>query len=793
MGVQLTIPAERGIREREAGTWLDRFIDGYVAEAARLTPEKPVVIDSSSTLTYAEANRAIDAIARSLHGLGVRRGDVVSWQLPNWHEAFLLHHAILRAAAVSNPIVPIYRRHEVEYMLREAGSRVLVIPQTFRAFDYVAMADGLRPALPELAHVVVVRPQQPTESDFAVLTRADGPPLDLERSPDDPMLLMFTSGTTARPKGVLHTHNTLDYENRSIIEIFELGRDDTIFMPSPLSHITGLLYGIQLPAMLQTAVVLQDIWEPRGALALLAEHHCTITVAATPFLHGLTHHPELARFDLSALRLFACGGADVPPGLVRDARALLGCYVTRIYGSTEVPTLSTTGAHDPPVKGSQTDGRVIGNASYRIVDAGGYPVAPGVIGDLEAKGPETFVGYLHPQDESDAGDAFTPDGWFRTGDLASADPDGFLSIRGRSKDIVLRGGENISVTEIEELLFEHPDVVEVAIVAMPDPVMVERACAFVVPRNGSRPTLGDLVEFLATRNVAKQKYPERLELVPELPKTQSGKIQKFLLRQEIRSLTERTPVKPTELLDPDIAKAVSALPFESLNDEQVAMIRSVELPSVVSDDVERTDHVLARGACGIGSGAPPQRRPRAVALRLLHSRRRIRHRQQRHGRRAVRPAVSCAGARGRLGRVPPRARDPLSRSAGRLLPRAGVDARACGRARHRPQPHRRSRDQRGRWSCRGTGPAGPRSRGGVTRVPTPRLPDARRSAGHVLEPAGGATGVEPRVEHLRLAVLSRRPLRRRRRSLHGGSGPGEGPVEPATGLRIGRHGGWLPR
>lgn len=531
MPVEITIPAERGRREREAGTWLDRFIDGYVADAARLEPEKPVIIDGSGTLAYAEANRAVDAIARSLRRLGVGRGDVVSWQLPNWHEAFLLHHGILRAAAVSNPIVPIYRRHEVEYMLREAGSRVLVIPETFRGFDYVAMADELRPALRDLEHVVVVRPQRPAALSFTDLTGANGLPLDIGRSPDDPILLMFTSGTTARPKGVLHTHNTLDYENRSIVDIFELGGGDVVFMPSPLSHITGLLYGIQLPAMLRTAAVLQDVWEPGAALELLAEHRCTMTVAATPFLHGLTHHPERASFDLSALRLFACGGADVPPGLVRDARTLLGCDVTRIYGSTEVPTLSTTGPHDPPVKGAQTDGRVIGSAGYRIVDATGFLITDGGIGDLEAKGPETFVGYLRPED---ATDAFTPDGWFRTGDLASADPDGFLSIRGRSKDIVLRGGENISVTEVEELLFEHPDVVEVAIVAMPDPVMAERACAFVVARGGSRPTLPELVAFLDTLEVAKQKYPERLELVAELPKTQSGKIQKFLLRQEIR-------------------------------------------------------------------------------------------------------------------------------------------------------------------------------------------------------------------------------------------------------------------
>jgi cyclohexanecarboxylate-CoA ligase len=236
--------------------------------------------------------------------------------------------------------------------------------------------------------------------------------------------------------------------------------------------------------------------------------------------------------------LFACGGADVPPGLVREARVKLGCYVTRIYGSTEVPTLSTSGPHDPAEKGAQTDGRMIGGASFRIIDATGSPVSDEQIGDLEAKGPETFLGYLRPEH---AADAFTADGWFRTGDLASADSAGFVCIRGRSKDIVLRGGENISVTEIEELLFEHPDVLEVAVVAMPDPILGERACAFVVPSDGARPAIADLTAFLDGFNVARQKYPERLELVRELPKTQSGKIQKFLLRQEIRRLLAHEP------------------------------------------------------------------------------------------------------------------------------------------------------------------------------------------------------------------------------------------------------------
>jgi cyclohexanecarboxylate-CoA ligase len=537
MSVLLRVPPGRGARERQAGRWLDRFIDGYASEAARQTPAAPVVIDGPTCLTYADADRRIAATAASLQDLGVARREVVSWQLPNWHEAYVLHHAILRVGAVSNPIIPIYRQHELTYILTEARSRVFVMPETFRGFSHADMLADIRLSLPSLEHVVLCRPRGASRLPaFADLSSGDRQPRPVERSPDDPMLLLFTSGTTALPKGAVHTHNTLDYENHSIIDVFGLTGSDIVFMPSPVSHITGLLYGLQLPAMLGTAVVFQDVWDPGVALELIERHRCTFTVAATPFLHGVTYHPRLGSFDVSSLRVFACGGADVPPGLIRDARERLGCVASRIYGSTEFPTLSTSGPDDPAAKGATTDGRVIGAAACRVVGPEDRPAAPGDVGELLVTGPELFLGYLRPDD--DVG-AFAPDGWFRTGDMAALDADGYLTIRGRKKDIVLRGGENISVTEVEDLLFDHPGIGEVAIVAMPDPVMVERACAFVVPQGDVPPTLEDLAGYLVGHGVAKQKIPERLELVTELPKTQSGKVQKFRLREIIRDTLAR--------------------------------------------------------------------------------------------------------------------------------------------------------------------------------------------------------------------------------------------------------------
>ncbi|MFC5753241.1 AMP-binding protein [Actinomadura rugatobispora] len=525
------VPPGRREREVAAGRWRDRMIDGYVAEAAERRPDAPAVIDGDVTLTYAELERRVRATAASLQDLGVVRGEAVSWQLPNWHEACVLHHAVLRIGAVSNPIVPIYRRRELAYILAEARSRVFVMPETFRGFSHVDMLAEIRGELPLLEHVV---PCRGGGSSFDDLCAGDRAPAPVDRTADDPMLLLFTSGTTARPKGAVHTHNTLDYENRSIIDVYGLTPSDVVFMPSPVSHITGLLYGLQLPAMLGTAVVLQDVWEVQEGRRLIDRHRCTFTVAATPFLHDLTYRPDPGGLDVSSMRVFACGGADVPPGLIRDARERLGCVASRLYGSTEFPTLSTTGPDDPPEKGAVTDGRAIGAAEFRVVDDGGRPVAAGEVGELLVTGPELFLGYRRAEDDADA---FTPDGWFRTGDLAVRDADGYLTIRGRKKDIILRGGENISVTEVEALLFDHPRIAEIAVVAMPDPVMVERGCAFVVPRPDAGPplTLADLAGYLIERGVAKQKIPERLELVPGLPRTQSGKVQKFRLRDTVRA------------------------------------------------------------------------------------------------------------------------------------------------------------------------------------------------------------------------------------------------------------------
>jgi cyclohexanecarboxylate-CoA ligase len=517
----------------ESGDWRGVLLDECIAELAARAPDRVAVIDGERVIAYRELDRLISGVGGGLQRLGVGPADVVAWQLPSWWEAVVLHNAVIRIGAVSNPIVPIYRRREVQFILAEAGAKVFVVPQSFRGFDYVEMAERLRPQLPALEHVLTVRAGGGPRTLEDLL---DGPGRaglhPVARSANDAVVLLYTSGTTADPKGVVHIHNTIDHENRSLIALYDLTERDSIFMPMPVTHITGVAYGLHMPFMLGTHVSLQDVWEPERALELIERDRPGFMVTTTPFLHGLTYSPALAGRDVSSLRVFWSGGADVPPQLVRDAEERLGCLVARVYGSTEYPTATVGRRFDPLEKRATTDGGPIGKSELRIVDDGGVSLGPGRVGHLHVRGPEMFCDYLVPPGGEET---FLPGGWFPTGDLAEMDADGYLILRGRSKDIILRGGENIPVTEVENLLFTHPAVEEVAVVAMPDPRLVEKGCAYVVPVPGATPTLGELTDFLRSHDLAVQKLPERLELVPELPKNPTGKVQKFKLRERIRA------------------------------------------------------------------------------------------------------------------------------------------------------------------------------------------------------------------------------------------------------------------
>jgi cyclohexanecarboxylate-CoA ligase len=344
-------------------------------------------------------------------------------------------------------------------------------------------------------------------------------------------LLIYTSGTTADAKGVLHSHETLLAEARSLGPVHGLSETDRVLMPSPLTHISGIVHALLVPAVFGTTAVLMDRWEPGDALARIAAERVTYMVGAPTFLRDLAGHPALPGFDTTSLRLFSCGGADVDPALVRDAAARLGCVAKRVYGSTEFPTVTTTGPDDPPERRIDSEGRAIGANEVRLVDEEGAPVAPGREGEVLARGPECFLGY---RDAALDADAFTADGWFRTGDLGTLDPSGWLRITGRRKDIIIRKGENISARELEDLIAGHPAVAEVAVVGVPDAAAGEIACAVVRLRPAAHaPTLAELTERLASEGLSRRKLPERLEVVADFPRTASGKIVKRALREQL--------------------------------------------------------------------------------------------------------------------------------------------------------------------------------------------------------------------------------------------------------------------
>ena len=514
-------------RYRATGLWRGETVWAAFRATAARAGARTAVVEGAGRTSFAALAAAAEGLAGGLAARGVRAGDVVAVQLPNWTETLIVLLAAARLGAIANPVLPIYRRRELGFILAESGARVLFIPGRHRDCDHRALVRELRAGLPALEHVVVVR-DRPEDGALAyadLATAAPGPPA---ADAGAIALLIYTSGTTADAKGVLHSHDTLLAEARSLGPAHGLTAADTVLMPSPLTHISGIVHALLVPAVLGTTAVLMERWDAGDALALVAAERVTYMVGAPTFLRDLAARASAAA---TSLRLFSCGGADVDPTLVREAAARLGCVAKRVYGSTEFPTVTTTGPDDPPERQIDSEGRAIGANEVRLVDEDGAPVPTGREGEILARGPECFLGYRNPALNDDA---FTTDGWFRTGDLGTLDARGWLRITGRRKDIIIRKGENISARELEDLLAAHPAVAEVAVVGVADTAAGEIACAVLRLRPGaSAPTLGEVAEHLTARGLSRRKLPERLEVVEDFPRTTSGKIVKRALRERL--------------------------------------------------------------------------------------------------------------------------------------------------------------------------------------------------------------------------------------------------------------------
>jgi cyclohexanecarboxylate-CoA ligase len=527
------------------GWWPRRTINDELDACVAACPDKIALVavqigeGITTRFTYRQMASMADRIAVGLARLGVGRNDVVSMQLPNgWHFT-LTYLACSRIGAVLNPIMPIFRERELSFMLAHSGSKVMIVPKRFRGFDFEKMMIGMRPGLPDLERVIVVgggadsfeallsEPRWEDAPDAAQVLTRNRP------GPDDVTQLLYTSGTTGEPKGVMHTASTLLSNIVPYAEAMRIGPDDVVLMASPMAHQTGFMYGLMMPIALRASAVLQDVWHPRAALGLIAEQRVSFTMASTAFLTDLADAVIETGAAPASLRTFVCAGAPIPGALVERSRSAIGAKIVSAWGMTEMGAVTLTRLDDEDDRAFSTDGLPLPGVDVKVVDERGERLPSGMTGRLLVRSCSNFGGYLK-RAHLNGTDA---DGWFDTGDLAFIDERGYIRICGRSKDVIIRGGENIPVVEIEALLYRHPAVSQVAIVAWPDERLGERACAMVVPKAGVPLDLATLTEFLKAQKVAQQYLPERLVLLDAMPTTPSGKVQKFRLREMLREKT----------------------------------------------------------------------------------------------------------------------------------------------------------------------------------------------------------------------------------------------------------------
>jgi len=533
---------------REAGLWSDETMFDLLCTQADTRPDKVFVTDGQRSLTYQELHASALRLAAGFHARGWQAGDTVAVQLPNWVEFIEVVVALSRLGIIAVPIMPIYRRDEAGYVVGHAQVRAVVAPSTFKGFDYLSMYRDVRTEHPEL-EILVARPDAAAllvaeESGVGTLdaARAEAVPTesDLPAQPtaDDPFLIVYTSGTTSRPKGCVHTFNTYCSGARSLTKAFGYTESDVQFGPSPITHTTGLVTSVLLPLLNGAATHVMAEWEPVRGAAEIARFGCTQAVTATTFLQMLLEAFDPQRDDLSSLRLWVCAGAPIPRAVVERAHDTLPhLKVLSLYGRSENLMTTTCTVTDDTSRALNSDGSAMDGHQVAIVDELGREVPRGSEGDIAYRGPSHMIGYLGNPEETKA--LFTPDGFSRSGDLGVMDADGFVRVTGRLKDIIIRGGMNISARELEEHLVSHPGLSNSAVVGYPDDRLGERVAVFVVARLGhAEPSVEDLRAYLTEHGVAIQKTPERVIGVENLPMTATGKVQKHLLREQAAKIVQ---------------------------------------------------------------------------------------------------------------------------------------------------------------------------------------------------------------------------------------------------------------
>jgi cyclohexanecarboxylate-CoA ligase len=514
------------------GLWVNTTLADSLRVAAESEPRRTVLIDNDVRLDCATLNAQASRMAAALLAR-MPTGSVVSFMLPNWHEAAVIYLGATLAGMVVNPILPSLRDHDLRFILEDVGSALIFVPDSYGGHGYAAMLERVTATMSRAPEVVVLRGEAGPHTSYRALLEqlpeAVLPTLD----PDSVRMVLYTSGTTSRPKGVLHSHNSINALISQLRDHWSIDPGDAFLVPSPIAHIGGSIYAFECPLLLGTSAILMDQWDPAGAVALMSGERCTHMAGATPFLQQLLSAAESAHTRLPDLKVFICGGASVSPSLIRRANDYFDrAVVTRVYGCTEVP-VATVGAprRDEADRAADTDGRR-GIAEIKLV---AHETAPTGDGEICVRGPQMLLGYLHPEDDVESIDAA---GFFRTGDLGRWIDDEYLVVTGRAKDVIIRNGENISAKEVEDLLAEHPGIAEIAVVGLPDERTGERACAVIVPAGTPSPDVASLLALLQSKGVAKFKAPEQVVVWDALPKNDAGKILKHQIRAALTEVDD---------------------------------------------------------------------------------------------------------------------------------------------------------------------------------------------------------------------------------------------------------------
>ncbi|HAL7210286.1 TPA: medium-chain fatty-acid--CoA ligase [Escherichia coli] len=541
MKVTLTFNEQRRAAYRQQGLWGDASLADYWQQTARAMPDKIAVVDNhGASYTYSALDHAASCLANWMLAKGIESGDRIAFQLPGWCEFTVIYLACLKIGAVSVPLLPSWREAELVWVLNKCQAKMFFAPTLFKQTRPVDLILPLQNQLPQLQQIVGVDKLAPATSSLSLSQIiADNTSLTtaITTHGDELAAVLFTSGTEGLPKGVMLTHNNILASERAYCARLNLTWQDVFMMPAPLGHATGFLHGVTAPFLIGARSVLLDIFTPDACLALLEQQRCTCMLGATPFVYDLLNVLEKQPADLSALRFFLCGGTTIRKKVARECQQR-GIKLLSVYGSTESSPHAVVNLDDPLSRFMHTDGYAAAGVEIKVVDDARKTLPPGCEGEEASRGPNVFMGYF---DEPElTARALDEEGWYYSGDLCRMDEAGYIKITGRKKDIIVRGGENISSREVEDILLQHPKIHDACVVAMSDERLGERSCAYVVLKAPHHSlSLEEVVAFFSRKRVAKYKYPEHIVVIEKLPRTTSGKIQKFLLRKDImRRLTQ---------------------------------------------------------------------------------------------------------------------------------------------------------------------------------------------------------------------------------------------------------------